>query len=322
MKISEYQERIFKRNLDVIGALEQGLTPKEVAKSFQISLANVYSIRNKAAKACGVKALIPKSKAPKTEPIRDPVITGLIAKIREDTGFGAEKIYDFLIEHSTQYKIDPAIVPKARTIHHILCEQGQVTSRISRKKIYKPDYYHTRRTEEPNDIIEVDIKSDHYLKRKPVIVNGIIDICSKVTTVSIDGSKTAISATLNLIEHIYQYGLPRVVKTDNDMIYIGQIEGSSFGLFTRFCLLLGLEQTFIPIHSPRWNPFIESFFSTWDREFYNRIYHHGWDALIQGNRGFIIRYNTKRSHQGLKKLHKLIISNMLKLIFPPGIKMI
>lgn len=301
MRISEYQERIFKRNLDVIRALQQGLTPKEVAKSFHLSLATVYNIQGLAKEPGSIRCLVPKSKAPKTKPIYDSVVISLINQVREETGFGAEKIYDYLVDHSVQYNIDPAVIPRTRKIHQILKEKGKITPQISKKNIYKPDYYHTRCTEKPNDIVEVDIKSDHYLEKKPVIVHAIIDICSKVTTVNVDFPQTAGAASFNLIDHIYQWGLPRVIKTDNDMIFLGQIEGASFGLFTRLCLLLGCEQIFIPIHSPRWNPFIESFFNTWDREFFNHTYHYGRDALIQGNRGFLIRYHSKRSHQGLKK---------------------
>ncbi|MFQ6119840.1 MAG: helix-turn-helix domain-containing protein [Methanosarcinales archaeon] len=302
MKTSNYQDRIFQRNLEMIRALEQGFSPKQVAEMFQISVATVYNIRKKTNQAGGINALIPKSKAPKTKPAKDPMIIQLILSTRQDTDFGAEKIYDFLLANSAEYKIDPDQIPKPRTIHNILKEHGKIVHKTPQKKKFKPDYYHTRRTQRPNDIIEVDIKTDHYLEKRPVIVNGTIDICSKVATASIDTSKTALNAALNLIEHIYQWGLPQFVKTDNDMAYIGQIEGSSFGLFTRLCLLLGLEHTFIPIHSPRWNPFIESFFSSWDTEFFNRIHHLGWDALIQGNRGYIRRYNNQRSHQGLKKL--------------------
>jgi hypothetical protein len=301
MRISEYQERIFKRNLDVIKALEQGLTPKEVAKSFHLSLATVYNIRRLASESGSIRCLVPKSKAPRTKPIYDVVITSLIGKVREETGFGAEKIYDYLVDHSAQYSIDPALIPKTRKIHQILKEQGKINPRISKQNIYKPDYYLTRRTDKPNDIVEVDIKSDHYLEKKPVIVHAIIDICSKVTTVNVDHPQTTAAAALNLIDHIYQWGLPSVIKTDNDMIFLGQVEGASFGLFTRLCLLLGSEQIFIPVHSPRWNPFIESFFNTWDREFFNHTHHFGRDALVQGNRGFLIRYHSKRSHQGLKK---------------------
>lgn len=301
MIFSEYQERIFKRNLDVIQALQQGLTPKEVAKSFHLSLATVYNIRALVHKSGSVRSLVPKSKAPKTKPIYDSVIISLIDKVREETGFGAEKIYDYLVDHSAQYNLDPAVIPRTRKIHQILKDQGKITQRISKQNIYKPDYYHTRRTEKPNDIVEVDIKSDHYLEKKPVIVHAIIDICSKVTTVNVDHPQTAGAAALNLIEHIYQWGLPRVIKTDNDMIFLGQIEGASLGLFTRLCLFLGSEHICIPVHSPRWNPFIESFFNTWDREFFNHTYHFGRDALVQGNRGFLIRYHSKRSHQGLKK---------------------
>jgi hypothetical protein len=312
MKISKYQERTFKRNLDVIKALENGLTPKEVASSFHLSLATVYNIRALSNKSGGIRALLPKSKAPKSKSQPDPLLVSLINGIREETGFGSEKIYDYLLEHSDQYQIDPTQIPRSRTIHKILKAQGKIIQRISRQNTYRPDYYQTRCTETPNNIIEVDIKSDHYLEKKPVIVHGSIDISSKVTSVNVHLPQSAMAAGLHLIEHIYQWGVPRVVKSDNDLVFIGQVEGSSFGLFTRLCLFLGVEQICIPVHSPRWNPFIESFFNTWDREFFNHTYHYGRDALVQGNRGFLNRYHTKRSHQGLKK-H---VNNPEKIKFP------
>jgi hypothetical protein len=160
--------------------------------------------------------------------------------------------------------------------------------------------------------VEIDIKSDHFLQKKPVIVNGCIDICSKVVTLNIDKTMSTENAALNFIEHIYQWGLPNKAKTDNDMVFMGQVEGSAFGLFTKLCLFLGIEQFFIPIRRPKWNPHIERFFRTWDKEFFTRIYHCGWDALVLGNRGFVHRYLAERSHQSLKKL----TNNTEKIKFP------
>jgi hypothetical protein len=301
MKLSQYQERTFKRNLDVIQALEHGFSAREVARNFHLSLATVYNIRAAATQSGGLRALIPKSKAPKSKPQVDPLVIGLIDTVREQTGFGAEKICDYLLEHARQYQLDPAEIPGSRMIHKILKSKGRILPRLATRQIYKPDYYHTRSTDKPNDIVEVDIKSDHYLEKKPVIVHGSIDISSKVTSVLVNLPQTAEAAALNLLEHLYHWGMIRVVKTDNDMVFIGQVEGSSFGLFSRLCLFLGIEHICIPVHSPRWNPFIENFFGTWDREFFNFTYHCGHDKLVHENHDFLVRYHTERSHQGLKK---------------------
>lgn len=311
MKPTEYQNRIFSRNFKIIEALKQGQAPKLVASSFGISEAMVYNIRKKDEKG-GITALMPKSKAPKTKPTWNSQIIQLILKVRQDTGYGAEKIYDYLVAQAPTLGIETSQIPKARMMHNILKEHGQIAKIPSKKKIHKPDYYHTRTKTHPNDILEVDMKTDHFLESRPVIVNGTIDICSKVVSVSIADSQSTENAILNLVEHVYQWGLVNKIKTDNDMAYIGQVEGSSFGLFTKVCLLLGIEQIFIPVHRPRWNAHIERFFRTWDDDFFKRIYHHGWDALIQGSRGFTQRYLTERSHQGLKKL----LNNSEKIKFP------
>jgi transposase len=300
MNTTDYQSKVFQRNLQIIRALEEGFTPKEVASQFRVCVATVYNIR-KLASEVGIRGLIPKSRAPKTKPQKDPVIIQMILQCRQETGYGSEKIYDYLMDKVDQLAIDYRNVPKPRTIHEILRRSGQVIPVKPRKTREKVDYYRLRAVERPGEIIEADMKTDHYLGGKPVIANGIIDICSRVVTVGVGDNQTTEDASINLIEHVYRWGVPNSVKTDNDMAYMGQVEGSSFGHFTRLCLLLGIEQIFIPIRQPRWNPFIESFFRTWDKEFYNGIYHWGWDALIQGNRGFVQRYLVNRSHQGIKR---------------------
>lgn len=298
MKITDYQDATLRRNLEIIKALEQKIPPPEIARALGISLATVYNVRKKA-ESQGLSALTPKSRAPKTKKERDPLVVNLILQIRRDTGFGAEKIHDCLIE---KFGLKEAEIPKERTIHTILKEHGEITQRRAQKPFDKPDFYNTRSKKAPNYILEVDMKTDHYLEKRPVIVHGVIDICSRVVTAEVNGFQTAEYACLTLLEHVYRWGTANIVKTDNDMAHIGQPEGTNFGLFSRLCLYLGMEQLFIPIRQPRWNPHIESFFRSWDREFFNQIYHHGWDALIQGNRGFIQRYLTERSHQGVKKL--------------------
>jgi len=301
MKKANYKDSTFNRNLGVLNSLEQGLSPEEVANSFNISVSTIYRIR-KLAKHGGIYSIAPKSKAPKTKPERDKLVIKFLLDIRRKIGFGSEKIYDYLIRHSIKFGLDKDKIPKPRTIHNILRQKGYIKVYKSGKRLYKPDYYKTRAKNIPNHIVETDMKIDHYLEKKPVIVNGYIDICSKVITVGISGSKTTENSLLNLIEHVYRWGLPSIIKTDNDMCYLGQIEGSSFGKFTRFCLYLGIKQIIIPIHSPRWNPFIERFFRTWDENVFNRSYHNDRADLKQKNNEFVEFYLTDRSHQGLRDL--------------------
>lgn len=311
MKPTEYQNRIFSRNFQILEALRQGQSPKLTAFAFGISEAMVYNIRQQAEDG-GLTALMPESKASKTKPKWSSQIIQLILMVRKKTGYGAEKIYDYIVAQAPQLGIEPSEIPKTRMMHNILKERGAIVKIPSTKNIYIPDYYSTRTKDHPNDILEVDMKTDHFLAKRPVIVNGVIDICSKVITVSIDESQSTENAAVNLIEHFYQWGLVKKVKNDNDMAYMGQVEGSSLGIFTKVCLFLGIEQIFIPLRRPRWNAHIERFFRTWDNDFFNRIYLYDWDALIQGNRGFTLRYLTERSHQGLKKLP----NNPEKIKFP------
>jgi hypothetical protein len=58
MGLTVFQERIFKRNLDVIKSLEQGLTAQEVAKSFNIvsyQLKNAFKQKIISLKTCNLR---------------------------------------------------------------------------------------------------------------------------------------------------------------------------------------------------------------------------------------------------------------------------
>ncbi len=313
-RLSEYQRRIFQRNLEMTQALQEGAPKTEVANRFDLSLRTVYTIWNHLQEG-GIAALIPESKAPKTKPMHDDRIIQLILSIRKETGYGAIKIYDMLQTYQAQYQLDNIPLPSPRSIHNILranhCVMTSKKTAPRRKKI--PDHYLIRNTQKPAHILEADMKADHYLEKQPLIVNGIIDICSKVVTTRAGNSQGTLDAILTLIDHVYEYGIPGIVKTDNDMAFLGQVKGTSFGLYTRLCLYLGIEQILVPIRKPRWKPFIERFFRTWDEDFFTRYQHPDWDCFQEAHLSYINKYNTQRPHQGLKEalcnVNKIVIPN-------------
>jgi hypothetical protein len=301
-RLSEYQQRIFQRNLKVIQALQEGTPKTEVTRRFRLSRRSIYYIWSHFHDG-GVSALIPENKAPKTKPEYDALIIQLILSIRDQSGYGAQKIHDELQTHRGKYQLDNIPLPSARSIHHILRANHRIS--VSRKSSLRrkrtPDHYQLRDTQKPGMTLEADMKTDHYLQKRPLIINGIIDICSKVASTRTGSSQGTLDATLTLIDHVYEYGIPQIVKTDNDMVYIGQVKGTSFGLYTRLCLYLGIEQVVVPIRKPRWKPFIERFFRTWDEDFFTRQSFPDWDCFDESHLHYMNKYNTQRPHQGLKE---------------------
>ena len=300
MGLSAYQKRLLDRNIKIIVRLEEGTSPFDVAKEYNVSVATVYNIQ-KAFKEQKIKGLIPNDKIPLHRPQRLPDVEATTLYIRDKTNLGAEKIYDILVSEHDKYGINLCDIPHSRTIHSILQQNGRIIKPKIKTKVRTPDFYRVKDIEHPGQTVEMDIKSDHYLKGIPVNLIAAIDISSKVVTGEPYPCQTSQNVSLILISHVCSYGIPYILKTDNGAASSGKIDDPSFGIFTRLALFLGIEQVFIPIHEPKWNTFIERFFGTWDKEFWNINYFRSYEELFRKHCEFIDYYLKRRPHQGLRK---------------------
>lgn len=300
MGLSTYQKRLLDRNIKVIVRTEEGISPSDVAREYNISIATVYNIQ-KTFREQKVKGLIPKDKIPLHRPERLPEVEAVILYIRNGTNLGAEKIYDILVSEHDKYGINLNDIPHSRTIHSILQQNGRIIKSKIKTRVRTPDFYHIRDIEHPCQIAEMDIKSDHYLMGTPVNLIAAMDISSKIITSKPYPCQTSHNISLILISYVCKYGIPRILKSDNGSPFSGKIDDPSFGTFTKLALFLGIEHLFIPIHEPKWNTFIERFFCSWDKEFWNINHFRSYEELLQKHREFMDHYLTRRPHQGLRK---------------------
>ena len=213
-----------------------------------------------------------KSKRPKTIHYKiTPKTEERVISIKKKTGWGAEKIEDFVdIGHTT--------------INKILRKNNLTKPNPNRKKRIK---YIRWQRHHPNSLWQMDT-SDQKIEGKYCF--AVIDDCSRYCI----GLFTLNSVSTNIIVQILDtlfkiHGKPREILTDN---------GSIFGLkskhskFDRALNRRGIRHIRTAIHSPTTSGKIERFFQTLDKEFAfcNR------DAEL-----FRMRYNHLRPHTSLGK---------------------
>lgn len=83
--------------------------------------------------------------------------------------------------------------------------------------------------------------------------------------------KTAAVVCDFLVAAWQEVGLPQALYIDNDVVWRGSGSGQrTFSRIVRLCLAVGVEVIFTPPYTPKANPIIESFNSTWDDNFWQR----------------------------------------------------
>jgi len=214
-----------------------------------------------------------KSKRPKTIHTKlTPEIEEKIIKIRNKTGWGENKICDFIPNVSHK------IVNKILNKHHL------TKLNPHRKKQIK---YIRWQRKHPNSLWQMDV-SDQKIKDKYCF--AVIDDCSRYCLGLFALNRVSTDIIIQLLDTLFKiHGKPREILTDN---------GNVFGLrskhskFDRALNRRGIKHIRTAIHSPTTSGKIERFFQTLDKElvFCNK------DAEC-----FRMRYNHFRPHTSLEK---------------------
>jgi len=176
-----------------------------------------------------------------TKEIEDKVIS-----IRNKTGFGAEKIENFVdISHWS--------------INKILNKQ-KLTEPTRRKK--KRIKYIRFQRKHPNSLWQID-HSQQKIKDKWVI--SVVDDCSRKSLAFAVTNIVTTDIVINLIDKLIKiYGKPKQILTDN---------GSQYGLksshskFDRKLKIRGIHHIRGTVHSPTTQGKVERLFQTFKREF-------------------------------------------------------
>ena len=216
--------------------------------------------------------LCDKSKRPKTIYYKiTPKVEEKVISIKKKTGWGAEKIEDFVnLGHTT--------------INKILNKHNLTNPNPNRKKRIK---YIRWQRKHPNSLWQMDV-SDQKIEGKYCF--AVVDDCSRYCLGLFAINRVSTNIIIQMLDTLFKiHGKPREILTDN---------GSVFGLkskhskFDRALNRRGIRHIRTAIHSPTTTGKIERFFQTLDKEFAfcNR------DAEL-----FRMRYNHFRPHTSLEK---------------------
>lgn len=213
-----------------------------------------------------------KSKRPKTIHYKiTPQIEERVILIRNKTGWGEEKIADFVeVSHWS--------------VNKILRKNNLTIKNINRKKRIK---YIRWQRKHPNSLWQMDV-SDQKIEGKYCF--AVIDDCSRYCLGLFALNSVSTNIIIQILDTLFKsHGKPREILTDN---------GNVFGLrskhskFDRALNRRGIKHIRTAIHSPTTSGKIERFFQTLDKEFVfcNK------DAEF-----FRMRYNHFRPHTSLEK---------------------
>jgi len=215
--------------------------------------------------------LCDKSKRPKTIHYKiTPKIEERIILIKKKTGWGAEKIEDFVnLGHTT--------------INKILKKHNLTIPNPNKKKRVK---YVRWQRKHPNSLWQMDT-SDQKIEGKYCF--AVIDDCSRYCLGLFGLNSVSTDAIIQVLDTLFKiHGKPREILTDNGNIFGFKSKHSKFD---RALNRRGIKHIRTAIHSPTTSGKIERFFQTLDKEFKfcNK------DAEL-----FRMRYNHFRPHMSLE----------------------
>jgi transposase InsO family protein len=216
--------------------------------------------------------LCDESKRPKTIHYKiTPEIEERIVSIRKKTGWGEEKIEDFVeVSHWS--------------VNKILRKNNLTRPNPNRKKRIK---YIRWQRKHPNSLWQMDT-SDQKVDGKYCF--AVIDDCSRYCLGLFALNSVSTEIIIQILDTLFKiHGKPREILTDN---------GSVFGLkskhskFDRKLNFRGIKHIRTAIHSPTTSGKIERFFQTLDKEF---------EFCNKDIDLFRMRYNHFRPHTSLEK---------------------
>ena len=226
-----------------------------------------------------------KSKRPKTIYYKlDSNIENKIIKIKKETGWGAEKIENFVdVSHTT--------------IHKVLQKHKLTNPPKKRKKRIK---YIRWQRKHPNSLWQID-HSDQKIKDKYVV--SVVDDCSRKSLAFVPVNVVTTNIVLRIIDDLIKlYGKPKQILSDNGSAYGLKSKHSKFDIQLR---KRGIEHIRGAIHSPTTQGKVERLFQTFKREI----------KFCKDVEHWRMRYNQFRPHMSLRGKTPDSVYNDFKLLF-------
>lgn len=211
-----------------------------------------------------------KSRKPKTIHYKiTPEIEKKVLDIRNKTGFGQDKIKDYVkISHWS--------------INKILRKHNLTNPNPQRKKRIK---YIRWQRKHPNSLWQMDV-SDQKIKDKYCF--AVIDDCSRYCLGLIDLNVVTTHVVTHILDELARvHGYPREILTDNGSVFGLRSKHSKFDIW---CRRRGIKHIRTAIHSPTTTGKIERFFQTLGKEL----------MFCKSPEHFRMRYNHFRPHTSLE----------------------
>ncbi|MDR0610077.1 MAG: hypothetical protein LBG58_08210 [Planctomycetaceae bacterium] len=189
--------------------------------------------------------------------LRDKSILGL---------YGAESIREEMLRRGE------SDVPTSRTITNILKRYGQIDRRVrQRRTAPPPGWYLPDLLKRKVELDSFDIVEKLYLTggEEIQLFNGI-SIHGDLIHSSAMNTVTSENTILALIEHWKQFGLPKYVPFDNDMVFQGPRKARVIGKVIRLCLSLRVIPVFVTPYEQGFQGKIERFNEEIQAKFWRR----------------------------------------------------
>jgi hypothetical protein len=182
--------------------------------------------------------------------------------------FGPDTIRNTMIERGYRE------VPSRRTIVPIIKRHGLVDRRVRvRYPSPPPGWYLRDLVSKKAELDSVDIVEKLYwCGGQEVQLLNMISLHSSLLYSVADKVITAEIVIAALTEHWRQFGLPRYIQFDNDMIFQGSRKKNAIGRVIRFCLSLGVIPVFTTPYEQGFQGKIERFNGEIQRKFWRRKY--------------------------------------------------
>jgi hypothetical protein len=163
-------------------------------------------------------------------------------------------------------------VPTSRTIANILTRNGMVDRRTRiRRPPPPPGWYLPGLLQRKHELESFDILEGLYIHggQEVQFLNGISLHGNLLHSLSME-TVTAENTVLALIEHWKQFGLPKYVQFDNDMVFQGPRKENVMGKVIRLCLSLKMIPVFVTPYEQGFQGKIERFNKEIQEKFWRR----------------------------------------------------
>jgi len=163
-------------------------------------------------------------------------------------------------------------VPSSRTIGNILKRNGMLDRRTRvRRPAPPPGWYLPGLQQRKHELDSFDIIEGLYLHggQEVQFLNGISLHGCLLHSMAME-AMTAENTVLALIEHWKQFGLPKYVQFDNDMVFQGPRKQNAIGKVIRLCLSLKVIPVFTTPYEQGFQGKIERFNRELQEKFWRR----------------------------------------------------